>query len=73
MRKHIRYYGTPRYHYKTERDNTVRTVLIIVVAILAFELLYDLTAWLYTGVCLGFNHAYLPWYANSVMSLVGVL
>ncbi|WP_298579383.1 hypothetical protein [uncultured Olegusella sp.] len=73
MRKHIRYYETPRYHYKTERDNTVRTALIIVVAILAFELLYDLTAWLYTGIALGFSHAYLPWYASSVMSLVGVL
>lgn len=73
MRKHIRYYETPRYHYKTESDNTVRTVLIIVIAILAFELLYDLAAWLYTGVCLGFNHAYLPWCASSVLSLVGVL
>ena len=67
MRKHIRYY------YKMKRDNSVRTILIIIVAILAFELLYDLTAWLYTGIALGFNHAYLPWYASSVMSLVGVL
>ncbi len=50
----------------------LRAIVVIVGAAIALELLYDLTAWLYTGIALGFQHAFLPWHAQVLLHLIGV-
>lgn len=50
----------------------LRVLAVIVGAAIVLELLYDLTAWLYTGIALGFQHAFLPWHAQVLLHLIGV-
>lgn len=51
----------------------MRVAAAIALAWIAFEVFYDLVAWLYTGVALGFSHAFLPWYAMDFLHLLGVM
>ena len=49
-----------------------KTFLTVFGALIAFEVFYDLTAWLYTGIALGFQHAFLPWHMQALLHLIGV-
>lgn len=51
----------------------LRAVAVIVGAAIALELLYDLAAFIYTGIALGFSHAFLPWHAQVLLRLIGVM
>ena len=44
----------------------------IVLGALALEVIYDLVAWIYTGIALGFERAFLPWYAASFLHILRV-
>ncbi|WP_298578750.1 hypothetical protein [uncultured Olegusella sp.] len=46
---------------------------MIVGAAIALELLYDLTAFIYTGIALGFNRAFIPWHVQTILHLIGAM
>lgn len=46
---------------------------MIVSAAIALELLYDLTAFIYTGIALGFNRAFMPWHVQTILHLIGAM
>ena len=50
-----------------------KTFLTVFGALIAFEVFYDLIAFIYTGIALGFNRAFLPWYATSILHFFGVM
>lgn len=47
-----------------------KAILYALGGYVAFELFYDLTAWLYTGIALGFQHAFLPWHVQTILHLI---
>lgn len=51
----------------------LRAVVVIISAAIALELLYDLTAFIYTGIALGFNHAFMPWHVQTILHLIGAM
>ena len=51
----------------------LRAVAVILSAAIALELLYDLTAFIYTGIAIGFNHAFMPWHVQTLLHLIGVM
>lgn len=46
---------------------------MIVSAAIALELLYDLIAFIYTGIALGFNYAFMPWHVQTLLHLIGAM
>lgn len=50
-----------------------KTFLTVFGALIAFEVLYDLIAFIYTGIALGFNRAFLPWYSVAVLRFLGAM
>lgn len=51
----------------------LRAVVVIISAAIALELLYDLTAFIYTGIALGFNRAFMPWHVQTILHLIGAM
>ena len=51
----------------------LRAIAVILSSAIALELFYDLTAFIYTGIALGFNHAFIPWHVQTLLHLIGAM
>lgn len=51
----------------------LRAIAVILSSAIALELLYDLTAFIYTGIALGFSHAFMPWHVQTLLYLIGAM
>lgn len=47
-------------------------IAAVAVALPAYPI-YCALAWLFTGIALGFNHAFLPWDAQIILHAIGLM
>ena len=50
-----------------------KTFLAVFGALIVFEAFYDLIAFIYTGIALGFNHAFMPWHVQTILHVIGAM